>query len=62
MEELDQCFKGKDEDSSFLFLVLIQALIQGFLKDIKGLQEKEIYSSPAILILELLDEIGRAHV
>ena len=59
MEELDQCLQGKDEDNSFLFLVLIQALIQGFLKDIKGLQEKEIYSSPAILILELLDDIPR---
>lgn len=49
--------EGTDEETGFLFGVLVQSLIQGYVKDVKELGEKEMYSSPAIVVFELADEL-----
>ena len=35
----------------------MQVLIQAYIKDVKDLNEREIYTTPAILVLELADEL-----
>jgi hypothetical protein len=57
VEELNEAIKANDEEKGFLFGVLVQILIQGYIKDVKDLNEKEIYTTPAILVLELAEDL-----
>jgi len=46
-----------EEDKCFLCVYLTHNLIQGYIKDIKEFSEKEMYNTPAILVLEMEDEL-----
>eukprot|EP00826_Nyctotherus_ovalis_P055393 TRINITY_DN734_c0_g4_i1.p1 TRINITY_DN734_c0_g4~~TRINITY_DN734_c0_g4_i1.p1 ORF type:complete len:271 (+),score=115.65 TRINITY_DN734_c0_g4_i1:831-1643(+) len=49
--------KATDETGEFLFGILLQSLVQGYIKDIREMQERELYFTPAILVLELLQDL-----
>jgi len=59
IEELHETFEATEETKGFLFGILIQVFIQSYIKDIKEFSEKEIYSTPAILVLELVDDLPK---
>ncbi len=57
VEELHQSLLASDADHGFLFAFLIHCLLQGYIKDIREFNEKEMYATPAILVLELAEEL-----
>lgn len=59
VEELHESLQGTNDAQGFLFAVLLQALIQTYIKDIEVFSEKEIYSTAAIIILELIKDLPK---
>lgn len=57
VEELDETMRAGDETGGFLLGILLQSLTQAYIKDIREMQERELYSTPAILVLELLQDL-----
>jgi len=52
-EELYKSMESKENKGCLLFFTLIQSLISAFMRDIKEFPEKEMYSTNAILALEM---------
>jgi hypothetical protein len=59
IEELHEAFEATEESKGFLLGVLVQTFIQSYIRDIKEFNEREIYSTPAILVLELVNDLPK---
>ena len=57
LQELNSALLSVNDDESYLVTCMIQSMVDAYVKDVRELSEKELYSTFAILVLEFAEQL-----